>query len=172
MEKRARTRFLTGVVLAAVFGAGIVLGMAVTREAPGVAAETAAASQEADSASRGRRTPLYMQVNPTEEQKAKLDSLLQDSRVAMRALTKEFHQEFDPRYEALHKEYQEKYGPRYDSIISGTRAAMKTVMTPEQWEKYDSLLARLDARTDSMRNAGDGRTGDGRRGDRGSRDRD
>ena len=85
----------------------------------------------------------------------------------MRALTKEFHQGYDPRYEDLRKEYEEKYGPRYDSLIASTRAAMRKVLTPEQAEKWDSLIARLDARADSLR-----ASGDRRRGEWGSRARD
>ena len=62
-----------------------------------------------------------------------------------------------------------KYQPRYDSLIAGTRAAMRAVLTPEQAEKWDSLIARADsarARADSAR------AEDRRRGERGSRDRD
>jgi len=154
---------LTAVVLVAVLAAGILLGMALKPEQPAAVAEAASATQSPDSAGRRHRPPIYMQLNPTEEQKAKLDSLLQQNREAMRALTKEFHEGFDPRYEALRKEYEEEYGPRYDSLIAGTRAAMRKVLTPEQAEKWDSLIARAD----SMR-----ASGDRRRGEWGSRDRD
>lgn len=164
MEKSARTRVLTVVVLIAVLGAGVVLGMALRPSGPAAVAGTASAAQASDSAGRRHRPPIYMQLNPTPEQKEKLDSLLQKNREAMRALTKEFHQEFDPRYEALRKEvYDQKYRPRYDSLIADTRAAMRKVLTPGQAEEWDSLIARED----SMR-----ASGDRRRGERGSRDRD
>jgi Spy/CpxP family protein refolding chaperone len=167
MEKSARTRLLTAVVLIVVLGAGVLLGMALKPSAPAVAAATASETQAADSAGRRHRTPIYMQLNPTPEQKQKLDSLLQKNREAMRALTKAFHDEFDPRYDSLHQEYEEKYVPRYDSLIASTRAAIRKVLTPEQVEKYDSIIAQLDARSDSMR-----ASGDRRRGERGSRDQD
>lgn len=167
MEKSARTRLFTVAVLIAVLGAGIVLGMAMRPNGPAAVADTASAAQATDSAGRRHRPPIYMQLNPTPEQKEKLDSLLQQNREAMRALTKEFHEEFDPRYDSLRQEYEEKYGPRYDSLIASTRAAIRKVLTPEQVEKYDSIIARLDARADSMR-----ASGDRRRGERGSRDRD
>ena len=162
MEKSSRTRLLTAAVLVVVFGAGILLGMALSGEAP-PETETASTAQRTDPSGRTRRVPVYMQVNPTEAQKATLDSLMKKNHEAMRALTTEFHQEFDPRYDALNKEYRSKYGPRYDSIISGTRAAIRKVLTPEQVVTYDSLIARLDSTRAADRRRG---------GDRGSRDRD
>jgi Spy/CpxP family protein refolding chaperone len=177
MEKSARTRLLTAVVLVAVFGAGVVLGMALHGGTPPTAASVASSSQDTDSAGRPRRQPLYMQVDPTDAQKAKLDSILKQNHDAMRALTREFHQEFDPRYDSLNNEYRAKYGPRYDSLIAGTRAAIRKVLTPEQVEKWDSLIAKADSaraedRRRGDRGSGDRGSGDRGPGDRGSRDRD
>ena len=180
MEKTARTRLLTAAVLVVVFGAGIVLGMAVIPREPTTTATADSAAtasrQGADSAGRRHRPPLYMQVDPTPEQKVKLDSLLQENREAMRALTREFHAQYDApadslraELDSLREKFGRKYQPRYDSLIAGTRAAMRAVLTPEQAEKWDSLIARADsarARADSAR------AEDRRRGERGSRDRD
>jgi Spy/CpxP family protein refolding chaperone len=171
MEKSARTRLFTAVVLVAVLGAGVVLGMALRGGTPPTAASAEGSRQDADSAGRTRRQPLYMQVDPTDAQKAKLDSILKQNHDAMRALTREFHQEFDPRYDSLNKEYRAKYGPRYDSLIAATRAAIRQVLTPEQVEKWDSLIARSDSVRAEERRRGDRGPGDRGPGDRGSGDR-
>ncbi|MCG6954746.1 MAG: hypothetical protein LJF04_02035 [Gemmatimonadetes bacterium] len=177
MEKGARTRVLTAVVLIAVLGAGVVLGMALHGEAPPAAAAVSSSSQDADSAGRPRRQPLYMQVAPTDAQKAKLDSLLHQNREAMRAITDELHKQFAPRYDTLNREYRARYDARVDSLFTQTIAAMRKVLTREQAAKWDSLRARADSARAEDRRRGDRRSGergagDRGAGDRGSRDRD
>ncbi len=124
MERVLRTRLFAGVVLAVVFGAGVLLGLALDQGGPGPTAD------------RGRgddshRTPTYMQVHPTDQQKVLIDSIVRKDRAAMRALHEEFRAEYDPRYQAL---------------IKQTRDAIKGVLTPEQAAQYDSLLAENDRR--------------------------
>jgi Spy/CpxP family protein refolding chaperone len=130
MERSARTRIFTAAVLAVVFGAGTLLGVALSRSL-GANPPDPVATAAADSSARPRRMPMYMKVDPTEEQRVKMDSIVKQSHEAMRALTKEFHQQYDPRYEAL---------------ITQTRAAIRAVLTPEQVVKYDSLVVESDRR--------------------------
>jgi Spy/CpxP family protein refolding chaperone len=132
MEKSVRTRLFTAAVLVIVFGTGLVSGMALSH---GMAAEpedaVAARPPATDSTGRSHREPMYEQVGPTEAQRVRIDSIVKQNHEAMRALTKEFHQAFDPRYE---------------NLVTGTRAAIRSVLTPEQAMKYDSLLAASDRR--------------------------
>lgn len=176
MERSARTRLFTVVVLAVVFGAGIVLGMAIGHRGAGARVATAstdssAARQSADSAGRRHRTPFYMQVDPTPEQKVKLDSILKVYRDSMEVLTRQSHQEYDPhfdslrvRIDSLRAAYHRKYDPRQQALFAKAKAAIRAVLTPEQEAKYDSILAKADsARAQADRNR--------RRGDRGGRGR-
>lgn len=175
MEKSARTRLFTVVVLAVVFGAGIVLGVALGHRQGPTSAETAArdtgrAAQSTDSAGRRHRQPLYMQVDPTPEQKVRLDSILKVFRDSMQVLTNQFHQDYDPHYDSLRAEmdslrarYHKKYDPRRHAIFVKAMDAIKAVLTREQEVKYDSILAKA-RHDDSVRAQADRNR---RRGDRG-----
>jgi hypothetical protein len=132
MERILRTRVVTGLVLAVVFGAGVVLGLAADRSLiaePG--AEMADARTGADSTAQSRRRPLYEQVAPTEEQKVRIDSIVDEYRSAMKA---------------LHAEFRAAYNPRYDALVAGTRTAIRGVLTTEQARAYDSLVADYERR--------------------------
>jgi Spy/CpxP family protein refolding chaperone len=179
MERSARTQLFTVVVLAVVFGAGIVLGIAIGHRGAGARVATAStdssvARQNVDSAGRRHRTPFYMQVDPTPEQKVKLDSILKVYRDSMEVLTRQSHVEYDPhfdslrvRIDSLRAAYHRKYDPRQQALFAKARAAIRAVLTPEQVTKYDSILAKLQ-HDDSLRAQADRNR---RRGERGGRSR-
>jgi Spy/CpxP family protein refolding chaperone len=132
MERILRTRVVTGLVLAVVFGAGLVLGLAVDRSLMAEPqAEVADARAGNDSTAQSRRRPLYEQVEPTEEQKVRIDSIVDQYRSAMKS---------------LHAEFRAAYNPRYEALVSGTRAAIRGVLTAEQAKTYDSLIADYERR--------------------------
>lgn len=128
MERIARTRIVTVLVLAVVFGAGVLLGLAVNRSLEAGPPEETAAAEEAP---RERRVPLYERVGPDEEQSILIEAIMKDFREAMRA---------------LHAEFREAYNPRYDALVRDTREAIKGVFTPEQAMAYDSLIAESERR--------------------------
>ena len=129
MERILRTRLLTVVVLAAVFGAGLVVGAAAER---GVAAEPATPAPVADSlAAPARRRPMYEQVGPDEAQKLLIDSIVGEYRASMKV---------------LHDEFRAAYNPRYQSLVDSPRTAIKAVLTPAQAHEYDSLVAEFERR--------------------------
>jgi len=128
MERVLRARLSAAVVLAVVFGAGVLLGLAVSPPAPNARAD------------RGRgddahRVPMYMQVTPTptESQQARIDSIFRVHRAAMKALHDEFRKALD--------QFHKTYDPRYQALINETREQIKGVLTPEQAAQYDSILA-------------------------------
>ena len=121
MERVVRTRLFAGVVLAVVFGAGVVLGLAIDQN-PGPRGDRGRGEET-------HRTPTYMKVDPTEQQKTQIDSILRKDRAAMRA---------------LHEEFRAEYEPRYQALVKQTREAIKSVLTPEQAAKYDSIHAEYD----------------------------
>ena len=126
MAGALRTRVLTGLLLAVVFGTGFVLGLAFDHAAEAVPpAEEEAAAREED------RPPMYEQVDPSAAQKILIDSIVQVHREKMKALRREF---------------RDAYQPRYRALIDSTRAAIMGVLTPEQAMRYDSILADFDRR--------------------------
>ena len=132
MERILRTRLLTGVVLAVVLGAGVLLGLALDRSlttAP--TAEVAEASSPQATADQSPRHALYEQVGTTAQQKVLIDSIVGEYRSAMKA---------------LHAEFRAAYNPRYEALIAGARASIKEVLTPEQAVKYDSVVAEYERR--------------------------
>lgn len=125
MERMLRTRLMTGLVLVVVFGAGVVLGFAADRSVVAAPVPEAASADSAQRSARPRRHALYEQVEPTDEQKVRIDSILREHREAMKA---------------LHAEFRASYNPRYHALIEATRTAIKGVLTPAQAQAYDSLL--------------------------------
>ncbi|HSW28030.1 MAG TPA: hypothetical protein VLH75_00935 [Longimicrobiales bacterium] len=147
MDKLLRTRLITVVVLALVFGAGVLLGFAADRSLVATPIGDEARTEDEDQPTE-RRQAMYERVSPTEAQKMVIDSIVQEYRTAMRALHAEFNAAYDPRYQALLRE---------------TRAAIKGVFTPEQAHAYDSLIAERDSlaaerdRRRDEQSSGDGR---------------
>jgi len=134
MEKGPRTRLVTALVLVAVFGSGLMIGVAVEDERAAGPADESAATEAA--ATEERRVPMWEQVGPNETQKASIDSIVRDYRGAMKS---------------LHREFDEAYSPRYHALLSETRDAIKSVLSTEQGAEYDSLLAAWDRRRDEDR---------------------
>lgn len=127
MDRLLRTRLATVVVLAAVFAAGVLMGLAADRTLG--AAPAAEDGDRPEARSEERRPALYEQVDPTAEQSAVIDSIVGDMRTAMKA---------------LHAEFRAAYDTRYAALIRETREAIKGVLTPEQAQAYDSLVAERD----------------------------
>ena len=128
MEKTLRTRLVTSMVLAVVFAAGLVVGFAADRS---LAAEPAEEEVSTDSTAVARRVPFYEQVGPDEAQKVLIDSIVGEYRSSMKS---------------LHAEFRAAYNPRYQALVDGARASIKGVLTAEQAQAYDSLVADLERR--------------------------
>lgn len=123
----ARTRLLTAILLAVVFGSGFTLGLAFDRTAVATPVEDA----EAVEAEEEDRPPMYEQVGPTEDQSVRIDSIVVDFRTRMEALQEQFRMQYDP---------------RYDALVDSAREAIKDVFTAEQAAQYDSLIADYERR--------------------------
>lgn len=129
MDKLLRIRLTTVVVLAAVFAAGLLLGLAVDRSLVATPADEVGRT-EGEEHPNERRHAVYEQVGPSEAQKIVIDSIVDEYRTAMRA---------------LHAEFRAAYDPRYEALVQESRAAIKGVLTPEQVHAYDSLIAERDS---------------------------
>jgi Spy/CpxP family protein refolding chaperone len=133
MEHGSRTRLVTALVLVAVFGSGLLLGLAADRSlraAPADAiADTNAAAGENEG--RGQRTMLYEQVEPTDEQRTQIDSIVDRHRA---------------RTNTLHSASRAQYRADFQVILLETREAIKGVFTPAQAEEYERRLQEWDAR--------------------------
>lgn len=129
MDKLLRTRLVTVVVLAAVFGAGFLVGAATDRSLATTPAADEPRTEDQEGSTEPRKA-MYEQVGPTAEQKIVIDSIVDEYRTAMRA---------------LHAEFQAAYDPRYRALLQETRAAIKGVLTPAQVHAYDSLIAERDS---------------------------
>jgi len=118
MEHGSRTRLMTAAVLVVVFGAGIMLGVAVdgTLSASPTDSSVVAAERPEEETPR-RRTPMYEQVGPDAEQSALIDSIVLEYRAQM---------------DELHDEFRGAYNPRYQALVSDTRETIMGVFSPEQ----------------------------------------
>jgi hypothetical protein len=164
LERDARTRLTTAVVLLLVLAAGVVLGVALERqlEAKAVSGEAARdRGEERTSPERDRRpgdrardasprraSLLVEQVGLSEEQKEKVDSIVGYYRGQMRV---------------LHEEFNAIYMSRYTEILETTRNAIRAVLDDAQRVAYDSLLVEFDQRVQQPRRRDSiGDTGDSR----------
>ena len=94
MEHGFRTRLVTAVVLVAVFGAGVLLGFAadpdLRAEPPEAVVETTGADGDGEvEAPATERRRLYHQVDPNEEQLARIDAIVKEHRERTNVLTEE-----------------------------------------------------------------------------------
>ncbi|MGE0157861.1 MAG: hypothetical protein AB7T31_00540 [Gemmatimonadales bacterium] len=140
MEHRTRTRLIAGVVLASVFGSGVVVGYAADRGAAVAVASVAPAGAARPTEGRPR-VPVYELMSPTDDQRVVLDSIMREHRADMNRL----HADFDVA--------QRAYRTSYDALIQDTRDALAAVFPPEQRAEYRRLLAENDRRRAAERAA-------------------
>lgn len=130
MEAGARTRLVTALVLVAVFGAGILLGLAADSNLGAQPVDTAA-QPAGDAASSDepetRRRRIYDDVGPNESQLELIDSIVAEHRARTNALDEEMRAGFRV-------------------ILLETREAIKEVLTPEQADEYQQLLDEYEAK--------------------------
>ena len=143
MEHVLRTRLLAAVVIAVVFGAGVLLGLAADSSLGAETAEVVAgeANGEAEP-ERRRRAPIYTQVDRTPDQQVRIDAIISEHRERTNALDKEARVTL-------------RQGVR--QIYLETREAIKGVFTPEQAAEYQMLLDAFDARQAAERENRDDR---------------
>ena len=166
MEKGTRTRLTTILILLLVLVAGAVLGVAVDRRLEGKAAPSVAGESEMERGGtsgesgegRGeagepsrRRRLIVEQVGLSEDQKTRVDSIVDRYRQEMRDLQEE-----------LQAELRAAYTPRYRELLEQTRAEIKGVLSPDQVVAYDSLLAERAQRREQHRDSVPGSRGGGR----------
>lgn len=138
MERESRTRLVTAVVLAAVFGSGVLLGLVADSNFGAAPADglTEATETEGEGSEPRQRRWLYDQVDPTTVQYALIDSIV----VKHRARTN-----------ALDEELRAEYRSGFRTILLATRDEIKGVFTPEQASEYQRRLDEWDARPASER---------------------
>jgi len=167
MEKGTRTRLTTVLILFLVLAAGSVLGVAVDRRLEGRAAPPVARERgvergdpsggnaegggEAGEPTRRRRL-IVEQVGLSEDQKVRIDSIVDRYRQDMRDLQDE-----------LQAELRAAYTPRYRELLEQTRTEIKGVLSADQVVAYDSLLAERAQRREQHRASVPGSRGAGRR---------
>ncbi len=143
MEQRTRTRLVAGLVLGSVFAAGALVGYAADRGAAVAVASVSSDSEATPAPERSRRVPVYMLMEPTDDQLVVLDSIMREHRAEMNRL----HADFDVA--------QRAYQTSYDALIQDTRDALAAVFPPEQRAEYRRLLAENDRRRAAERASGD-----------------
>lgn len=145
MNAVRRARLLSVVVLAVVFGSGILVGFALDRrldmaemdrmEENRLAADVEEARQDADRADEERsdepRRYLFERVDPTDAQRVRIDSI-----VAL----------YQSDVRRFHRESRDFYDDGMRALVLETREAIKGVLDPDQAARYDSLAADRDRR--------------------------
>src|SRR5687768_5146172 len=146
-----RTKLATVGILALVLGAGFLLGAAWNRR---LDAETVTLASDSASAAparnrEGGRRPMYTLVQPplTSDQLAAAQAIVARRQEGVRQMLAE--PGVDSLYDAMkgaEKSFKAVYEPRFRELIETSRAGIRQIMTPEQAQQYDSLLADFDGR--------------------------
>lgn len=157
MQDRARTQFLSIVVLAVVFAAGGLVGAAVVRTDPTEMAGPVAmpapdreAAAPVEEPEERRRRYMFEQAGATEEQAAyiraeifpwyrnAIDELERDSVVmALDARADSIRDEA----RAAWRELEAYWDPRRDALQDSARKLIRAVLDPAAQEAYDSIVA-------------------------------
>ncbi len=125
-----RVKIVAVSALVLFFGSGIVVGMAWDQTASASTPEET--RDQTMSERRGRRPLIVEGVGLTAFQKTSVDSLVSFHRKRMSDLNEEFR-------------------PRYSAVVADLREEIKGVLTDDQREMYDTLLAENDARRRARR---------------------
>ncbi len=148
MAGTMRTKVVSAGVLLAVFVAGALVGAAFDRTLGAAPAETgerippvADARSDEDGERRERRRGMWERVDPTEDQRVVIDSILRHHRARMGELRDDF---------------ESRYNPRYWAIVDSTRNGIRAVFNEDQRIRYDSMTAAFDERR--MDESGDRRS--------------
>lgn len=138
MEHGSRTRLVTALVLAAVFGTGILLGLAADSSLGAQPTESVTVPTEEASGDEEprRRGYTFEEVAPNEAQLSLIDSIVAEHRA---------------RTNALDERLKEEYRAGFRAIVLESREAIKAVLTPEQAAEYQKLLDERDARAAAER---------------------
>jgi hypothetical protein len=143
MEHTSHTRLMTALVLFAVFGAGVLLGVAadshLDAETPNaVESSTVVGGAIAEEAAEPR-PPQYTLVSPNEVQLVRIDSIVTEHRARTNALV------------VKNEETRTKYLEDFAVIVNATREAIKGVLSPDQASEYPRLLDERYGRSDAVR---------------------
>ena len=125
-----RVKIVAVAALVLFFGSGIVVGMAWDQTASVSTPEET--RDQTMSERRGRRPLIVEGVGLTAFQKTSVDSLVSFHRKRMSDLNEEFR-------------------PRYSAVVADLLEEIKGVLTDDQREMYDTLLAENDARRRARR---------------------
>jgi hypothetical protein len=142
MEHSSRTRFVTALVLVAVFGAGALLGFAadsnLDAETPDGVESSAVAGGATAEETAERRPPQYTLVDPNEAQLSRIDSIVAEHRARTNALVEQ------------NEETRAQYREDFAAIVHATREAIKGVLSPDQASEYQRLLDERYGRSDAV----------------------
>ncbi len=148
MEDGARTRIATALILAVVFTSGVLLGLAADRGLwaeppdssfivePPLVEDGEEAEEESAEESGAERRYIYHQVEPNEEQLARIETIVAEWRARREA----YDDESRARWEAGRRE-----------LTLETRNAIKAVLSPEQAAEYQRLIEEWEAEREAER---------------------
>jgi len=126
MKDRSKASFKTWGVLLAVFGLGCITGVGI------------------DGAYRAKTNASFREGRPRSDREAMFEKMRSDLNLS-EDQAKEMHRVLDEtadEFRALRTELK----PRYESLRLKTRGQMRALLNPEQQQKFDALIAEIDAR--------------------------
>ena len=133
-----KSRGRAAVRLGLMFAAGLAVGLAAERYTLHAAVE----SEEKDAHSQGRTTieRFADELGVTNEQRAEIDPILEDTRERL-------------------AEIYARFRPEWEAVVDSARARIESVLTVEQVEEYRALLEEQESK--ERRRAGDRGSGGG-----------
>lgn len=125
-ETASRTRRLGLMLLAAAFFVGGLTGAAFDRVFTGESPQAAASAARCEPERGGPQGDIFASLNLTDEQRARIEEILEHRREQTEA-------------------FWEEHGPLLRGIVDSARAEIRALLTPEQREEYERMLAERRA---------------------------
>jgi protein CpxP len=122
MTTQARTKLIMWLVLVAVFVLGSVTGAALT----GLIRSRVSGTESRDKAMHERFEKMRTELNLTDQQTTAVRAIIEDTRNEYRALKTELR-------------------PRFEEPRQKARTKIRALLTPEQQQKFDAMVAQHDA---------------------------
>ena len=123
MTSQGRTKLIMWTVLVAVFLLGSVTGAALS----GLIRSRASGRDSREHSASERFAKMRAELNLTDQQTTQIKTILDDTK---------------NEYKALRTELK----PRFDEPRLKARAKIRALLTPEQQQKFDAIVAQYDAR--------------------------
>jgi hypothetical protein len=87
---------------------------------------------------------LKQELQLSTDEAKQFDMIISDERSKFHAIDQQEHVEWDPKFHALAAQEHEEWDPKWDEVREQGRARIRSILTPEQRDKFNAFVNKLD----------------------------